>query len=337
MTDLIFDSAKRLFAQYPVAPDGRDGAWDPALWQAVEEAGFPLALLSEDEGGYGLEPADAFGLLHIAAAGVKVMPLGETMLANWLLAKAGLVPAEGPAAIARQGASSRIAYGRYLKALVLFAPDEEGLDVFRLNLPEKEASWIHGANLAGEPRDFFSGKGLDAMDTGRAPIDCQVLNALFALIRVQQIAGALQAVLDMTVQYATERVQFGKPISKFQAIQQYLAVMAGETAAARAGAAMAAEAFPLALGAPEEFRLTVAAAKLRAGEAAGTVAALAHQVHGAIGVSREYGLHLLTRRLWAWRDEHGREADWGEELGRCAIGQTSGLWPFVTNLQASFF
>ena len=337
MTDLIFDSAKRLFAQYPVAPDGRDGEWDAALWQAVEEAGFPLALLSEDEGGFGLESADAFGLLHIAAAGATVMPLGETMLANWLLAKAGLAPAEGPAGIARQGVPSRIACGRHLKVLVLFDPDGQGLDVSRLNLPEKEAPWTYGANLAGEPRDIFSGQGLDATETGRATIDCQVVDALLALIRVQQIAGALQAVLDMTVQYATERVQFGKPIGKFQAIQQYLAVMAGETAAARAGAAMAAEAFPLALSAPEEFRLTVAAAKLRAGEAAGTVAGLAHQVHGAIGFSREYALHPLTRRLWAWRDEHGREADWGEELGRSAIGQTSGLWPFVTNLQASFF
>ena len=335
MTDMIFDSAKRLFAQYPVAPDSPDGAWNPALWQAVEDAGFALALLSETEGGFGLEPAVAFGLLHIAAAHAATIPLGETMVANWLLAKAGLPLAEGPAGFAPLGQAVRIACGRHLQTLVLYAGDGAGLRVARLDLAGAGDVWRRGANLAGEPRDTFTDEQDQAGAT--APVGEAVVGALAALMRTQQMAGALQAVLDMTVQYATERVQFGRPLGKFQAIQQYLAVMAGETAAARAAALMAAQALPLAQSAPDDFCLLAAAAKIRAGEAAGTVCALSHQVHGAIGFSQEYALHPLTRRLWAWRDEHGREADWAGELGKAALSGKNGLWPLLTNLQASFF
>lgn len=337
MKDMIFDSAKRLFAQYPVAPDGQDGVWNPALWQAVEEAGFTLALLSEDEGGFGLEPADALGLLQIAAARAATIPLGETMVANWLLAKAGMPLAEGPAGFAPQGAPGGIACGRHLNTLVLYAAEGEEARIVHLDLSGAGDVWRQRSNVAGEPHDIFTGTGTGHQAGAVAPVATPVVDALAALVRTQQMAGALQAVLDMTVGYATQRVQFGRPLGKFQAIQQYLAVMAGEVAASRAAALMAAQAMPLAQSAPADFRLLVAAAKIRTGEAAGTVCALSHQVHGAIGFSREYALHPLTRRLWAWRDEHGREADWAGELGKAAISGKNGLWPVVTNLQASFF
>ena len=61
-------------------------------------------------------------------------------------------------------------------------------------------------------------------------------------MRTQQIAGALTRLTEMTTQYAQDRVQFGRPIGKFQAVQQNLAVLAGQTAAAVAGADLAAEA-----------------------------------------------------------------------------------------------
>ncbi|KAJ32713.1 acyl-CoA dehydrogenase, partial [Agrobacterium tumefaciens] len=239
MTNMIFDSAKRLFAQYPVAPDGQDGVWNPTLWRAVEEAGFTLALLSEDEGGFGLEPADALGLLQIAAARAATIPLGETMVANWLLAKAGLPLAEGPAGFAPQGAPEGIACGRHLNTLVLYAAEGEEARLVHLDLSGMSEAWKEGENIAGEPRDIFAGTANQA--AAIAPVGTPVIEALAALVRTQQMAGALQAVLDMTVEYATQRVQFGRPLGKFQAIQQYLAVMAGEVAASRAAALMAAQ------------------------------------------------------------------------------------------------
>jgi acyl-CoA dehydrogenase len=124
-----------------------------------------------------------------------------------------------------------------------------------------------------------------------------------AAARTLQIAGALAHVLEITTSYAQQRVQFGRPIGKFQAIQQNMAVLAGHAAAASAAAGMAAEAAENGLDA-----FVIGAAKLRAGEAASVGAAIAHQVHGAIGFTHEHALNHATRRLWSWRGETAAEA-----------------------------
>src|ERR1700735_3317871 len=115
-----------------------------------------------------------------------------------------------------------------------------------------------------------------------------------------QIPGALQSLLHMTTGYATERVQFGKPIGHFQVIQQQIAVMAEHTACAL----LAAEA-AFVESAEQIAALPIMAAKICVGEAASIGAATAHAVHGAIGFTDEHNLHLKTRRLWAWRAEYG--------------------------------
>jgi acyl-CoA dehydrogenase len=122
-------------------------------------------------------------------------------------------------------------------------------------------------------------------------------------------------------------VQFGRPIAKFQAVQHNLAMLAGEVAAASAAADIAAEACADGIAlAP------VAIAKVRGGEAAGTGAAIAHQVHGAMGFTYEHSLHHATRRLWAWREEFGNEAQWAARLGRLvATRGADELWPFVAD------
>jgi len=75
----------------------------------------------------------------------------------------------------------------------------------------------------------------------------------------------------------------------------------------------------------------VAIAKLRVGEAAGSGAAIAHQVHGAMGFTYEHSLHHATRRLWAWREEFGNETHWATVLGRMVAARgADALWPLVT-------
>ena len=145
-------------------------------------------------------------------------------------------------------------------------------------------------------------------------------------MRTQQIAGALTRLTAMTTQYAQDRVQFGRPLGKFQAVQQNLAVLAGQTAAAMAAAGLAAEAV-----ADGVKILPIAAGKARAGEAAGIGAAIAHQIHGAIGFTFEHNLHFLTRRLWSWRDEFGKDSFWNRRLGRhMAQAGADNLWAEIT-------
>ena len=167
-----------------------------------------------------------------------------------------------------------------------------------------------GENVAREPRDTVMPGGRTDQH-GDARLDRLQLRAVGAALRTQQIAGALERVLEMTTQYAMDRTQFGRPLGKFQAVQQNLAVLAGHTAAAGAAADMAAEAVDDAIR-----LLPIAAAKARCGEAAGIRAAIAHQVHGAIGFTQEHRLHFLTKRLWSWRDEFGNEAEWNLLTGR---------------------
>jgi acyl-CoA dehydrogenase len=135
----------------------------------------------------------------------------------------------------------------------------------------------------------------------------------------------------MTCQYAMDRVQFGRPIGKFQAVQQNLAVMAGQTAAAVAASDLAAEG----VAAHEKNGgvriLPIAAAKSRCGEAASISAGIAHQAHGAIGFTYEHSLHFFTKRLWSWRDEFGNETEWNLLVGRhMTAAGADRLWAEIT-------
>jgi acyl-CoA dehydrogenase len=143
------------------------------------------------------------------------------------------------------------------------------------------------------------------------------------------MSGALERAMDLAVGYAQERVQFGRPISKFQAVQQNLAVLAGQTAAAVAAANVGIEA--LGKTDPERETFLIAVAKTRVGEAATLACEIAHQVHGAIGFTKEYALQLSTRRLWSWREEFGPDPEWAARVGSyaCANGADN-LWEMLT-------
>lgn len=340
--DLLRDTAARLFQAHCDtavlrATDG--GTWPQDLWAATEEAGLTKALLPESAGGFGVPVADALSLLRVAAAHSAPLPLGETMLAGWLLARAGLPVPDGPLAVGPvrlgesvvldgrivRGTLTRIPWGRDLTALVVMAESGGGTQVA---LVQPQAWTVEpGQNVAREPRDTLRLHGPVEAAAPAGSIDVEMLIAAGAAVRTQQIAGALTRLTEVTVQYAQDRVQFGRPIGKFQAIQQNLAVMAGQSAAAVAGADLAADAL-----AKDPIPLApIAAGKARAGEAASIAAAIAHQVHGAIGFTFEHNLHFLTRRLWSWRDEFGKDAHWARMLGRQMARQGADtLWADIT-------
>jgi acyl-CoA dehydrogenase len=191
-----------------------------------------------------------------------------------------------------------------------------------------------GESQAGEPRDTLRFEAVPALALGGAlpGLDEDRLLAMGAAARAVQMSGALEAVLERTAAYAAERVAFGRPIAKFQAVQHALARLASETAAALAAAGSAADALDGGQACEQAVLLEVASAKIRAGEAAGAGAAIAHQVHGAIGFSAEHVLHRYTQRLWAWRDDFGGEAEWAARLGRLLAARGAGaLWPLIAS------
>ncbi len=323
------------------------GSWPQALWQALEDVGLPQACLTEAHGGSGLRLADALFVLRRTAFHAAPVPLAETFIAGRLLVAAGLNVPSGvlsvsvahaqdhlqltgePHAYTLTGHAHRVPWGLACDHLVLVA-ERNGqsfvVQVDRAQLAQARHDTVN--NLAGEPRVQFDFD--HATIAAMAPLEgaTERLRGEGALMRAVQMAGALQRALAYSLQYANERVQFGRPIGKFQAVQHMLAVLAGHVAATAAAADAAIE---VSHDAPEPF--AVAVAKSRAGEAAGKGAEIAHQVHGAMGFTREHNLHHLTRRLWAWRDEFGNETHWQTRIGEMALRQGADqLWPFLTRL-----
>lgn len=286
------------------------GAAD-AMWQAIAESGFLDALVAEEQGGAGLPMAAVGPLVRLLGAHAVPLPVAETMLARALLAQAGQEWPDGPITLAYGMAGQQ--------ALVAFG------------LTASHILWDNGTHLvlepaaAGVPTGVHH--GLDSLAAcphgGTVARPDGGLMPIAATLRAADIAGAANRVLALTVDYANQRVQFGKPIGKQQALQQNLAVMAEHCIAARIAAEIAFA------GGTEPELSAAATAKIVAGEAAAYVAATAHAVHGAIGISEEYDLQLLTRRLHASRLAAGGEGYWAQQLGRQHFASGLGSVDFV--------
>ena len=349
LRDILLGSAGKLFEDHATPETllaAEDGAWPSGLWAALEETGITLALVPEDQGGAGLPFADAMAVLRLSAAYAAPVPLAETFLASAVLSDAGLTAPEGALSIAPinqtdrlslaqsgdgwalSGTATRVPWGRDVGHLAVVAENDGQKMVACVATGGLKPA--HASNLAAEPRDTFSFDNLALAADAVAPAPPgsagDRLHDLGALLRSVQLAGALKRVLEVAVEYVNERKQFGRPLGKFQAIQQQLALLAGEAVAAGAAVDAAVDAAHT-----QDARFHIAAAKARAGEAAGFVAETGHQVHGAIGFTREYKLHHSTKRLWSWRDEFGSEAAWQDAIGRqVAAGGADALWPMLT-------
>jgi acyl-CoA dehydrogenase len=198
----------------------------------------------------------------------------------------------------------------------------------------KDCRMDEGRNLAGDPANAVVFDRAQPLRSAPAPngFDQMSLLLMGSAIRSVETAGALEAVLSLCVAYANERVAFERPIGKFQAVQQNLARLAGEVAAALAVSGSAADAIARADTFDEAVFLEAASAKIRTAEAAAEGAAIAHQVFGAIGFTEEHVLHRFTLRMLSWRDDFGHESYWAAELGeRVARRGAEEFWPLVAS------
>ncbi|MEL7209228.1 MAG: acyl-CoA dehydrogenase family protein, partial [Actinomycetota bacterium] len=151
-----------------------------------------------------------------------------------------------------------------------------------------------------------------------------------ALARVLQMAGALEAMSALTVDYTEQRQQFGRPVSRFQAVQQHLVWGAQDAAITKMAAQMAVHA--AAGGGVPGARFQIASARTIADGSASTATRWAHQAHGAMGMTQEYALHHLSRRLWAWRQEFGSPGEWAGVVGHLAMeAGADGHFPLITS------
>jgi acyl-CoA dehydrogenase len=315
--DLFTASVERLLETHATPRHIRDietSGDARALWSEIEQAGFADALVPEEKGGAGLGLSDVFGVVAACGAHAAPVPLAFTMIARSLLAEARLDIPSGPVTLAPFMTSSldcpRVPYGRVAQWVLAKGPD--GWMLLGVKDGEVSPTGVH-ASLEADIR--WSVLPKDAK--GFAP-SADVMAAAACLLAAQ-IAGALDTVFAMTVRHANDRSQFGKPIGKFQAIQQQISVMAEHVFAARMAAEMGCASPTFA-----PLPLLAAVAKARASEAVVPVAAIAHAVHGALGVTQEFDLQLYTRRLHEWRAAFGAESHWSRQVGEALLEEEAG-------------
>ncbi len=342
--NIIFETAQRIFTDLSTPETinaAEAGEWPGALWQAIEESGLALTWVPENNDGVGATLMDGFAVIKAAGAAALPVPLAETLMAGWLLARGGLPVPNGPMTVAcgdfafadgvLNGEAVAVPHGRNAKYLVVVVDTPAGAAA--LQLAVADCGVTAHAGLAGEPLDRVVFENVKPIAVGEISdtTDAASVEALGALVRCIQAAGALETVLDLSIQYACERVQFGRPIGKFQAIQHSIAELAGEVAAINAAADSAAEAVARRNLIDADARVEIAAAKVRLEQAVSNGAAIAHQVHGAMGFTYEHRLHHLTRRLWNWRDEFGSDTVWAQRLGAQVLEWgAEELWPRIT-------
>lgn len=347
---IVGETAARIFADLAdpqTINRARDDGWKDTLWRAMSDAGLPLAWVPEKLGGAGASLAEGFEILACAGRFALPAPLAETLLAGWLLAQADIVAPAGPMSVAPSrlrdritlnpdgtlsGRASAIPFAIETDHIAVLASDAKGTAVALVKTADVRVTG--GENLGGDPANAVSFDHAKPVNTARLSGDADygALLRMGAIARSVQIAGALDSVLALSVQYANERVAFGKPIGKFQAVQQNLARLAGETAAALAAAGSAADTLARAGVSDDQMMLEAASAKIRAGEAAAEGAAIAHQVHGAIGFTNEHVLHRFTLRMLSWRDDFGSESHWASTLGALVAHRGANhFWPLLAS------
>ena len=349
--NLVAEAAVRIFQNFKgqSGKGERTSAHSYPLWAALEEAGLPLAWVPEELGGSNVGLYEGFQVARVAGRHAIEVPLVDTMLAAWMLSAAQIKPPEGAIAMAPpssgrlvldsrgrlHGNLARVPHASDVAHLACLAESPAGAVIALIRCDncriEKEP------NISPDPRCRVDIDNVEPVVHAPVPrdFDAESVSIMGMTARSLQIAGALEAALELAVTYASQREAFGRTISKFQAVQHNLARLASETAAAVTVSCSAADSIAES-GAPSKLDegalLEVLSSKIRTAEAAETGMAIAHQIFGAIGFTTEHPLHKFTLRALSWRDDFGNDSEAAVVLGRriAQLGPDE-LWPLLAS------
>ena len=322
MESVLYDALDRLLSDTSTPQAVREieaGGSSQDLWQSIIESGFPDAMISESSGGAGLGLSDAFPLFFLCGRHALPMPLAQTMVARSICALNGVTIPDEPITIAPMQVTHsgdtidcrNVPFGKVAR-WVLVSNTGSSESPTHMLLPASDATLTQtGVNGTLQAHLCWKTPLSSGVALKRSGPWLEVAAAITAAL----MAGAMESVLRTTVRYAGERVQFGQPIGKFQAVQQQLSVLAELATASRIAAELGCrETTP---GTPHA--LSAAVAKARASEAAGTIVSIAHGVHAAMGITAEYDLQLYTRRLIEWRTDYGSAGYWNRRVGDAVL------------------
>jgi alkylation response protein AidB-like acyl-CoA dehydrogenase len=274
----------------------RDGEPDPALWAAMVDQGWCGLAVPEKLGGVGLGWVEAAIVLEQVGAHVAPAPILGQLVALDALADSAwgqpLIAGEAVAACAAR-ADEPCVYAPAADLVVV--PEDDRLMAIELRdrRPAAEPAmdvtrqlgWLRSAALADAPR----------LEVGGGAEVARHLDVA-AVAYAAELLGVAQRALEMTVAYAKDRMQFGRPIGSFQAVKHRCADMLVDVEGMRSAVYWAAWTLGEADTPDEERAIAASTAKAWCGDAASRVLASALQVHGGIGFTWEHDLHLYLKR-----------------------------------------
>ncbi|MEO6717959.1 MAG: acyl-CoA dehydrogenase family protein [Novosphingobium sp.] len=278
-----------------------DRAIDEDRWQTIAEMGLLGMMAPEASGGMGMGLADFIGIAEAAGYVALPEPLVEMAgIAIPLLAK--LADNRGLLDAALGG--NVIALGHPANLLVANADSAVAIllsDADEVHVVEKINVSIERQQSFDPFRRLFSVQWSPSAET-LTHIGWGDTAQRGALLAAAQMIGLAQRCIDISVAYAKDRTQFGKPIGSYQAVKHLIANAQVKVEFARPVVHAAAAELPLGTLAT---RARVAHAKIAAGAAADCAARAAVHVHGAMGMTWEVDVHFFLKRITALNQAWG--------------------------------
>jgi acyl-CoA dehydrogenase len=309
--------------------------FDSDLWNQLDDLGLTRLTGDDSRGGSGGSWAEAAALLGMAAGAAAPVPLAEhDVLGGWLLEVAGLSDPNDVRTVCQPnpaGTARAVPWARNAASIVALWQSDGGWRVS--DVVADHVTVTEERNLAGEPSDTVQ---FDLSDLDRGVHVSHDVASQYrlrgAVARCAQGAGAMARVVEIVVAHVTDRVQFGRPIGRFQAVQSLVAEVAAEAALAQA-ATDAAVARAVSVGWSDPgMPFAVGVAKSSVGHASSVVVRNAHQVLGALGATLEHELPSLTKPILVRRGDFGSVHEWDTMLSYLATAAgADGLWDLMTN------
>lgn len=337
--DDIRDAVKQILAGSEPTIGAPIAHWDAQSWTNLTESGFADLGIDEESGGSGGDVTDAVDVVATIAASGVCVPIIEHGLACWVVTTTGLdkptgtgtigedssgiVAEESSGTVLLSGRISAVPWASIAQWLAVF----DGHSVAVVDLAADGLVVHPGTDVLGAPLCDVVMTGVVAHSHAPTTVSASQVRSRGAALYSAAMAGSARAVVDATIRHTSDRTQFGRPLAKFQAVQQRLAQLASTVAQMERAVDEAAEA--LATDSPRAA-VALTSAKVVVSGAAADVAAAGHQLHGAIGFTREHALGRYTGSLHSWRNRWGSADDWARILASQILDDGPDLWDLVT-------
>jgi acyl-CoA dehydrogenase len=337
--DIILETASKIFSKYithELRDDFNNNSSLMKLWTDIEEQGLTKIIVKEDFLGSALPFTSILPVIQMSAKMGVPLPFTETVICNYLFSELNLEPPTGMITFALDTQNIKITNNKisgnllsvpYLnltnKIILVQEIDDVKHFIF---IENKNGSLKNKKNFLSEPRFDLNIKDCEILNIQKLSLDIN-FNHIGSIVRSAQMVGSMEKVVNLSIDYCSQRVQFGRSLSKFQAIQHQISEMAVELAASNAALSSLKITNKLMPNLDD-----IAILKIRTGIAAGKLIAISHQVHGAMGFTKEYELSYFTKNLNSWRNDFGNETYWQNILGKNFLEKTNlSLWEYLTN------